>query len=254
MFKRDRADAVYSGVGADTGQRFMSSIPARGAATTSLLSCFTDAGSVRQRRVDQPLEAPDSDAQLVARIRTGDPDAEAELYRRYCESVRVMLRYRTRKAEIAEELCNDTFIILLKKLRRDGLEEPEKLSAFVHRTAHYVYLDWVRPRIGRREIEASDPDLLKRLHGQVDTPHDHEQHTRALRAIVTLLSALAPRDRDVLDRFYLRDQDKARVCKELDLSPANFDRVISRARIRLRELLARLHIDPQDLSGMNDPE
>ncbi len=205
-----------------------------------------------QRRVDQPLEASDSDVQLVARIRAGDPDAEAELYRRYCESVRTMLRYRTRKAEIAEELCNDTFIILLKKLRHDGLEEPGKLSSFVHRTAHYVFLDWVRPKIGRREIEASDPDLLKRLHGQVDTPHDHEQHSRALRAITSLLSGLAPRDRDVLDRFYLLDHDKTRICKELDLSPANFDRVISRARIRLRELLARLRIDPLDLSGLDE--
>ena len=158
--------------------------------------------------MDARFTSPASDAQLVARIRAGDADAEAELYRRYCESVRTMLRYRTRKAEIAEELCNDAFIILLKKLRRDGLEEPEKLSAFVHRTAHYVYLDWVRPRIGRREIEASDPDLLKHLHGQVDTPHDHEQHTRALRAMVTLLNALAPRDRDVLDRFYLRDRTR----------------------------------------------
>ena len=63
---------------------------------------------------------------------------------------------------------------------------------------------------------------------------------------------LAPRDRDVLDRFYLRDQDKARICKELGLTPANFDRVISRARIRLRELLAKLHIDPMDLTHMNE--
>ena len=206
----------------------------------------------RQFRVSKPPESPASDAQLVARIRAGDVHAEGELYERYCESVRMMLRHRTRKPEIADELCNDTFIIVLKKVRREGLEEPAQLSAFIHRTAQYVYLDWVRPNIHRREIEASDPDLLKRLHGSVSRPQDDEQAALASQAMIRLLANLAPRDRDVLDRFYLREQEKTRICEELGLSPANFDRVISRARNRLRDLLMRLNVNPLDLRRLGD--
>jgi len=45
------------------------------------------------------------------------------------------------------------------------------------------------------------------------------------------------RDRDLLMRFYLHDEDKALICRELNLSEEHFNRVIFRARNRFRELL-----------------
>jgi RNA polymerase sigma-70 factor (ECF subfamily) len=48
-----------------------------------------------------------------------------------------------------------------------------------------------------------------------------------------------PRDREILTRVYLRDEDKTDVCAALDVDATHFNRVLFRARQRFRELLVR---------------
>jgi hypothetical protein len=43
----------------------------------------------------------------------------------------------------------------------------------------------------------------------------------------------------VLVRFYLDGTDKQQLCRELGLSPKHFDRVLMRARSRLRTIIER---------------
>jgi DNA-directed RNA polymerase specialized sigma24 family protein len=57
---------------------------------------------------------------------------------------------------------------------------------------------------------------------------------------MTLLEELpTQRDRMVLVRFYLDGVDKQQLCRELGLSPKHFDRVLMRARTRLRSIIER---------------
>ena len=44
------------------------------------------------------------------------------------------------------------------------------------------------------------------------------------------------RDRQVLYRFYIAEDDKAAICQDLELSSLHFNRVLHRARQRYREL------------------
>jgi DNA-directed RNA polymerase specialized sigma24 family protein len=55
------------------------------------------------------------------------------------------------------------------------------------------------------------------------------------------------RDREVLVRFYLDDEDKGKICRELKLSEDHFNRVIFRARNRFRELVERRGFRKTDL-------
>ncbi len=41
---------------------------------------------------------------------------------------------------------------------------------------------------------------------------------------------------EIIKRFYLDEEDKAEICRSMGLSPLHFDRVIFRARQRLRSL------------------
>jgi RNA polymerase sigma-70 factor (ECF subfamily) len=45
------------------------------------------------------------------------------------------------------------------------------------------------------------------------------------------------RDRTILVRFYLDEQDRESICRELHITPAQFAKVLHRARTRLRTLL-----------------
>ena len=62
------------------------------------------------------------------------------------------------------------------------------------------------------------------------------------------------RDRQVLVRYYLRDEDKATLCHDLGLSDEHFNRVLHRARERFRALLGRRYaIAEVGLDGGIDP-
>ncbi len=45
------------------------------------------------------------------------------------------------------------------------------------------------------------------------------------------------RDRQILYRFYIAEEDKERICADLDLSSLHFNRVLFRARQRFKDLL-----------------
>jgi hypothetical protein len=55
------------------------------------------------------------------------------------------------------------------------------------------------------------------------------------------------RDREVLVRFYLDDEDREKICRELGLTEEHFNRVIFRARNRFRELLEHRGFRKADL-------
>jgi RNA polymerase sigma-70 factor (ECF subfamily) len=57
------------------------------------------------------------------------------------------------------------------------------------------------------------------------------------------------RDREIVKRFYLDEEDKERICGELGLSPVHFDRVIFRARQRMRAMLESMGIGKSDIFG-----
>ena len=47
----------------------------------------------------------------------------------------------------------------------------------------------------------------------------------------------SPRDREILVRFYLQEEEKDAICRDLGLEADQFDKVLHRARARLKELL-----------------
>lgn len=178
----------------------------------------------------------DSAAALVGRIRNGDSHAEGELFRRYYRGVVFILRQRTRDHALAEDLAQDTLLTVLNRLRGEGIQQPEMLNRFIQRTAKFIYIGWMRKRDNQTEYREYVDDALTdelSLEGQIE-----REETRLL--IRELIESIkVPRDREILFRYYVRDQEKAAICDALELSDQHFDTVINRARNRFRQLAAR---------------
>ena len=47
------------------------------------------------------------------------------------------------------------------------------------------------------------------------------------------------RDRELLQRYIVNEEDKFALCREYGLTSEHFDRVLHRARVRLKELLEK---------------
>lgn len=172
---------------------------------------------------------------LVRRIETGDLPAESEFVRRYIRCVRRILIKRTASTQLANDLCQDTFVIALRKLRAGELENPRCLGAFVRQIASNVSIEYFRRE--KRYVHRDDATMAALVaHRDFKGNCIDKQTTRlALDDIIGQLPVA--RDREILCRFYLDDENKDQICKDLHLSSAHFDRVLYRARGRMRRLI-----------------
>lgn len=175
---------------------------------------------------------------LVRRIGAGEVEAESELVERYRRGLSFKLRSMSRDPALAEDLLQDTLRIVLERLRGRGLEQPEKLAGFLLRTARNLFLADYRKKSRRGEnLDASDPESEARSSpGQLRGVLAQER----ARAVRRLLGELGTsRDRQILFRFYLAEDDKEDICADLGLSSLHFNRVLYRARERFRDLVLK---------------
>lgn len=175
-------------------------------------------------------------ADLVRRVQSGEARAETEMVERYSRGLLFFLRRTTHDFALSEDLHQETFRIALERLRGGGLDDPEKLSGFLLRTARNLFLGHYRKRTRRNEIQEPEEAVEPPAGGpgQLDVLLRQEQ-TAAVQRLIQELPT--DRDRQILLRFYVAEEDKEAICADLGLSSLHFNRVLFRARQRFKELL-----------------
>ena len=174
---------------------------------------------------------------LVQRIAAGDAAAEAQLVERYSRGLRYLLNRLGAAPALADDLHQETFRIVLERLRTRGLEQPAALVGFVHGTARHLVL--AERRKGSRQGNGDD-EVLAAVPSpgpsQLDTVMLDEEAALVRRLIGELQTE---RDRQILLRYYVAEEEKESICADLGLESLHFNRVLFRARQRFRELLER---------------
>ena len=177
-------------------------------------------------------------SELVRRIGAGDRGGEAEMVERYGRGLLFLLRQRTGDEELAQDLRQETFRIAIEKLRAEPLDNPERLAAYLRGVAvNLVSASWRRQS---RQATTADTAVIEATPASDPGPFDHlssEQVATAVRALLQELTV--ERDRQVLIRLYLHEQDRETICAALGLDSTHFNRVVFRARQRLKTLLLR---------------
>ena len=172
---------------------------------------------------------------LVRRIREGDRAAEGELVGCCSRGLMVALRQYVRNEDLAQDIHQETFEVVILRLRDRGIDDPAKIKRFIRQTAINKANGEFRTRDRHRTY--TDTDLISRI---ADTKQGmlYEMTKEELLEIVKQLIAELPlaRDRDILRRFYLFGEDRATICDVLELTYDHFDRVMYRARNRLRQM------------------
>ena len=170
---------------------------------------------------------------LAAQILQGSEIAEAAFYRRYVDGLYRLLRYKTRDDEVAKDLCQETFLKALEKLRRVPLQEPRKLANWLARFANNVWRNHVKGQKPDVEIprELPNPDPGP------ETLVSREEYRELVRGMIQELRI--ERDREILRRTFVEDQYKEEVIEKVDgLDDArDYHRVLHRAKQRLLELI-----------------
>ena len=185
---------------------------------------------------DDPQQEARVSAELAQRIARGDRSAEAELVERYGRGVLYLLKRKARDPELALDLRQETFRIAIESLRAGGLEEAGRIGAYLRGIA--VNLAIADGRKNTRRATTADSDAIELVADETAGPADNVSAEQTRAAVRSLLDELpVQRDREILLRFYLDDEDKDSICTGLGIDSAHFNRVLFRAKQRFRELV-----------------
>lgn len=166
------------------------------------------------------------DAKLVARCRTGDVSAWNELVERYSRYVFAICVQGFRLSEHdAEDVFQDVFAKAYEQLPK--LRDDHALRPWLAQLTRRACIDSLRA--GRREQPADGEE-----------PEDLDETLALLDEALTVRDALAELDgtcREILDRFFARDESYRTIGEALDLPQGTIASRISRCLVKLRSAL-----------------
>jgi len=171
--------------------------------------------------------------ELVRRIRNGDPEAEAELYRIFNTGVRFLMIRRLRNCQAVDDELHSSFIITIEAIRKGMLREPERLMGFIRTVALRRVSEYIEQAMFRRNrtVDAADY-LIRDQRLSADQMLMARQREEIAREVLEELSA---HDREVLVRFYLQEQTPERICREMHLTGTQYRLLKNRAKARFAE-------------------
>ena len=170
---------------------------------------------------------------LVKLVKGGDRGAEAEMVERYSRGLRYLLRRKTRDVELAEDFLQETWAIALLKIRGNGLDNPGRLAGYLCGIANNLALGEIR-RVSRQRTSINS-EIVELVPDESSNPFRHVSRAEVCKLVHGLLDDLRKdRDREILKRFYVQEEDKESICRRLDVDGVHFNRVLYRARQRLK--------------------
>ncbi|HMN46278.1 MAG TPA: sigma-70 family RNA polymerase sigma factor [Povalibacter sp.] len=171
-------------------------------------------------------------------------DIEALIGRDYV-GLRALIFRRTGDPQVAADLLNDAICTALEKYRDGQIDRPEEICGYVFQVA-MNHLRNHRRSIAERPERRADARVFETLVDEDDDGFDDD--SRILDQVIRIIRSLpSERDRRILMRFYLDEEDRDVICRELGLTPAQFASVLHRARQRLKDLLETHGLTRADL-------
>lgn len=153
------------------------------------------------------------------------------------DGVLYLLRKELRDFALADDLCNETFRIVLERLRREPLDDPSRVESYLAQTARNLVIAHRRKAERQRTETGHQATLDTTAAADADPALILQSRSRATAIRKVLGEIPLVRDREILVRVYLYDQDKEQVCRELGIGAAHFNLVIHRAKERFRTLI-----------------
>jgi RNA polymerase sigma-70 factor, ECF subfamily len=165
-------------------------------------------------------------------------DIQDDIYLRYRRPLMQVFLQRRIDRDAAQDLLQRTFLQAIKKIRSDGLDDPSNLGGYLYRTACKLATAYWRGELTRRHD--SDGELLSNLRDDalsLEESLDHDLRARVVRELMRKLSVA--RDREVLERFYLKEESRSAIRESMNLTELQFNQVLWRARQRFAEILRK---------------
>ena len=177
----------------------------------------------------------------VERLRGGDPSTEQHFVAYFGQLLRIKLRARTLPPDKVKDLSQETFIRVIRALRREGgVRQPERFGAFVNSICNNVLLESHRENFRNHPIEDGHFEIADNsidLDKQIDSKRTCEQ-------VRHILKGMPRRDQQILRDLFLEEKDKDEICLKFDVKRDYLRVLVHRAKDRFRAIYKKGQGDP----------
>lgn len=171
---------------------------------------------------------------IVNRIKRGDPSGMEDLYSVFRKGVRYYMCRRLGPQDLDDRL-HEAFISTTQAIRKGGLREPERLMGFVRTVVRRQVASHIEEAVEARR-QFADAEVTLRISDRKPDPECVAIESEKNEVAMRVLNSITQRDREVLIRFYLKEQTPRQICRELELTDTQFRLIKSRAKARFGEL------------------
>lgn len=174
--------------------------------------------------------------QLIHRILSGDDTAFGILVQKYEKSVHALVWRKISDFHIAEEITQDTFLVVHHKLAM--LKDPHCFEGWLYRIASRQCLVFQRKkRIQTQPIESTSIKQIEKMtYSQYIAAEQAKAAAEARRDIVQrLLSHLPEKERTAVTLHYFREMTCKEISRFLGVSVCTVKSQLHRARLRLKK-------------------
>lgn len=172
-----------------------------------------------------------TDAELCEAAAQGNQEAFAELVGRYQGPVCAVTFAATGRADLSEDLAQETFLIAWKKLH--AIEQPDKVGGWLTGIARNLARKSFRERPVASLDEAAD--VRDQTQGLEERAVEQQTHAQ----VWELLRGLSPRYREVMVLYYREQLSTPKLAAQLGISVSAAEQRLSRGRKMIREELER---------------
>src|SRR5215475_8263412 len=194
---------------------------------------FDTATPSQQPSRPTPPQAPRASAGGAAPL--SEADVAALIEKNYV-GLRLLVSRRCRDQHVGADLLNEAVCTTWAKWQAGKIERPEQIAGYVLQVTMNLLRNH-RRAIAERPEKRADAAKLQELSIEREPGDETIEREIASQVKNVIRGMSSQRDRAILVRFYLDEEDKETICRDLGLSPLQFDKILHRARGRLRKLL-----------------
>ena len=159
------------------------------------------------------------DHELVAQYRSGNEQAFEVLIRRHQKRIFLQIYSKVQDADVADDLFQETFIKIIRSLRKSNYEEKGKFLPWAIRVANNTTLDHFRRESRKKEFRPSGEFTVFDTYGEVDQSYEQEVIEAQINEDLYKLIKFLPEDqRRVLELRIFCNYSFKEIAEETDVS------------------------------------
>ena len=175
-------------------------------------------------------------SELARKISEGDLSSSNEFVQINYKWLLFIIRNAFVHSNNHEDIVQDAFMLVISKLQKGHVKKLKSITSFLRSTA--INLGYEYQRRDRKFNSSLDQNLLHEIKDAKRDILSTVIWNEKVSLVKQVMSELpTQRDKDILTMFYFNEVTKFAICLELELSSEHFDRVLYRARERLKQLI-----------------